>query len=78
MATQTSSFSRTANAFAQTEAGKLVLGLFGGALAITLIPTLLRFTVRLSTRLIVGVILKAIPIIIAGLLAERAAEEVEA
>jgi hypothetical protein len=77
MATQSPNLSRVANDFAQSEAGKLLLGLVGGALAITLLPTLLRFTVRLTSRMIVGVILKAIPIILAGLLAERAAEEID-
>lgn len=49
----------------------------GGALAVLLAPSILKGTLRFAGRTAVDIAIKAVPIVIAGLLAKEGAEKLE-
>ena len=49
----------------------------GGALAVVLAPSILRGTLRFAGRTAVDIAIKAVPIVIAGLLAKEGAEKLD-
>ncbi len=56
---------------------RMVLLAGGGALAVMLAPSILKGTLRFAGRTAVDIAIKAVPIVIAGLLAKEGAEHLE-
>lgn len=56
---------------------RMALLVGGGALAVVLAPSILKGTMRFAGRTAVDIAIKAVPIVIAGLIAKEGAERID-